>query len=161
MDTRLITLVLGLAISAALPYPAAPASAVDVKEREVAERVNALRREHQRPLLRADDTLARVAREYSCELARRGTLSHTDAAGKSVADRVRAAGKNYRVVGENLASNTNARDPVAAAIKEWMRSKGHRDNILRPDFTETGVGVCRSGPTYYFTQVFLRPPAPR
>ena len=38
-----------------------------------------------------------------------------------------------------------------------MKSAGHRENILRPDFTDTGVGVCRDGTTYYFTQVFLRP----
>ncbi len=42
-----------------------------------------------------------------------------------------------------------------------MQSPGHRKNILHPDFTQTGVGVCRDGSTYYFTQVFLRPAAPR
>jgi hypothetical protein len=43
---------------------------------------------------------------------------------------------------------------VAAALK---RLAGHRDNILRESFTETGVGVCHHGETYYFAQVFLRP----
>jgi len=38
-----------------------------------------------------------------------------------------------------------------------MDSEAHRENILQPRFTETGVGICRGEPGYYFTQVFLRP----
>ncbi len=41
-------------------------------------------------------------------------------------------------------------------MEGWMKSPGHRVNVLRPDFTDTGVGVCRDGTTYYFTEVFLR-----
>lgn len=33
----------------------------------------------------------------------------------------------------------------------------HRENILRPDFTETGVGISQQGRTYFFTREFLRP----
>lgn len=40
-----------------------------------------------------------------------------------------------------------------------MKSPSHRDNILSPEYTETGVGVCRRDRTYYFTQLFLRPPS--
>lgn len=154
---RLIPLVLTVAISAGSSYAAQPASPVDLMERHVVQRINAVRGEHMRPPLRTDADLARLAREYSCALLRRGILSHTDPDGKTVGDRVRAAGKSFLAVGENLASSTGPGDPVGAAIEAWMRSVGHRENILRPDFTDTGVGVCRDGTTYYFTQVFLRP----
>jgi uncharacterized protein YkwD len=131
--------------------------AVEDLESRVARRVNAIRGEHMRPPLRTDPELTRIAREYSCALLERGALSHQDPGGKTVGDRVLAAGKQYQAVGENLASSSGAGDPVDAAISAWMRSTGHRENILRPDFVETGVGGCGQGETYYFTQIFLRP----
>jgi uncharacterized protein YkwD len=144
---------------AATPTAAAPPDGprVEAVEQAVVTRVNALRAQHRRPPLRVDADLARVARLYSCGLLERAGLSHTGATGDTVADRVRAAGKTFRAAGENLASNTNAPAPVDAAIAGWMKSPGHRENMLRADFTETGVGVCRQGATYYFTQLFLRP----
>lgn len=154
---RLIPLVVTVAISAASSYAAEPASPVDLMERHVVQRINAVRGEHMRPPLRTDADLARLAREYSCALLRRGALSHTDPDGKTVGDRVLSVGKKFLAVGENLARSTGPGDPLGAAIDAWMQSPGHRENILRPDFTDTGVGVCRDGTTYYFTQVFLRP----
>lgn len=159
--TVVIGLTIGLTVSAWLAHPAAPApgagpSASDA-ETDVVRRVYAIRAEHMRPPLRVDLDLARIAREYSCALLARGALSHTGVDGTTVSDRIRAAGKTFIAVGENLASSTDTREPVAAAMKGWMRSVGHRENILRPDFTDTGVGICHDGTTYYFTQVFLRP----
>jgi uncharacterized protein YkwD len=156
-----IGLATGLTVSAWLAHPAAPTSgagpSASEAEADVVRRVNAVRAEHMRPPLRVDPDLTRIAREYSCALLKRGALSHTGADGTTVADRIRASGKTFIAVGENLASSAGARDPVAAAMNGWMASAGHRENILRPDFTDTGVGVCREGTTYYFTQIFLRP----
>ena len=162
---RRITLAIGLAtgltVSAWLAHPAAPApgsgpSASDA-EADVVRRVNAIRAEHMRPPLRVDPDLARIAREYSCALlAARRAVAH----GGRRNDRLRPdprGRKEFIAVGENLASSTDTREPVAAAIDGWMKSPGHRENILRPDFTDTGVGVCHDGTTYYFTQLFLRP----
>ena len=159
--TVAIGLAMGLTVSAWLAHPAAPApgagpSASDA-EADVVRRVYAIRAEHMRPPLRVDPDLTRIAREYSCALLGRGALSHTGADGMTVSDRMRASGKTFLAVGENLASSTGTREPVAAAMEGWMKSAGHRENILRPDFTDTGVGVCRDGTTYYFTQLFLRP----
>jgi uncharacterized protein YkwD len=159
--TLAIGLVAGLTVPAWLTHPAAPApgagpSASDA-ETAVVRHVYAIRAEHMRPPLRVDPDLSRIAREYSCVLLARGALSHTGTDGTTVSDRIRAAGKTFVAVGENLASSTDTRQPVVAAIDAWMKSAGHRENILRPDFTDTGVGVCHDGTTYYFTQVFLRP----
>jgi uncharacterized protein YkwD len=38
-----------------------------------------------------------------------------------------------------------------------MASDGHRRNILREAFTETGVGVFRDGETVYVIQIFRQP----
>ena len=156
-----IALGVAVALAAAVSRAAEPAPPVDQIERRAVQRINAVRGEHMRPPLRADPDLGRLARAYSCALLRRGDLSHTDADGKTVADRVTAAGKPFLAVGENLASSVGEGDPLATAIDAWMRSPAHRENILRPDFTDTGVGVCRDGTTYYFTQIFLRPAGAR
>jgi uncharacterized protein YkwD len=154
MRTRAIALVIALAAGFARAAVAGPEPVPDM-EREVARRIDEIRRDNRLPPLRLDDALGAAAREYSCALARREALSHTDPAGRSVADRVRKAGKTFRVLGENLASSENARDPVAAAVQGWMQSSGHRKNILTVEFTETGVGVCRDGASYWLAQLFL------
>jgi len=126
-------------------------------EQEVVRRINAIRRERGLQPLATNDELGQIARDYSCLMAREDFFSHTGPAGGTVADRVREAGIAYRLVGENLARNTNAADPVAVAVQGWMDSPGHRENILREGFAETGVGACREGSRYYFTQIFLQP----
>jgi uncharacterized protein YkwD len=137
--------------------PAGVPAEIAALEREVVERINAIRRERGLSALQANATLAQVARDYSCLMARRDFFSHTGPDGSTVADRVREVGVEYRLVGENLARNTNARQPVELAVQGWMDSEGHRENILRAAFTETGVGICREGDRYYFTQIFLQP----
>ena len=77
--------------------------------------------------------------------------------GSAFADRLQSAGVEYKEIGENIAENTNAPDPAQTAVDGWMRSPGHRESILRPAFTETGVGISQQGRPYFFTQEFLRP----
>ncbi len=134
-----------------------PTSEIAAIEREIVQRINDIRRQHGLQPLEVDQELARVAHDYSCRMARQDFFSHTGPDGGTVADRVREAGKEYRLVGENLARNTNAQQPAEVAVQGWMESPQHRENILRPGFTETGVGVCREGARYYFTQVFMQP----
>jgi uncharacterized protein YkwD len=153
-----------LCLGAAPGVPVAPGPdpmpgdhSIESMEQDVARHVNEVRRAHDRLPLEIDRTLSRVAREHSCALARRGTLSHEGPSRQNVGDRVKAAGKAFRMVGENLAWNQNAQDPASSAVNGWMQSPGHRENMLRPGFSETGIGICRRGSAYYFTQVFLRP----
>jgi uncharacterized protein YkwD len=44
---------------------------------------------------------------------------------------------------------------TTVAFDGFVRSAGHRKN-LDGAFTRTGIGVARTGRTYYFTQVFAR-----
>jgi uncharacterized protein YkwD len=62
----------------------------------------------------------------------------------------------YLAAGENLA-RIESRDPVGRAVSGWLKSPGHRENMLSARFTTTGVGACRKGRAIYFTQLFLRP----
>lgn len=137
--------------------PLAPESAKTAQmEAAVRQRINQVRQKNGLSLLENNEKLALVARYYSRQMAEKNFFSHTGADGSTLQDRVRAGGIPYWMVGENLFKSRNVPQPVPASIEGWMKSPGHRANILRPVFTETGVGVWRVGNTYYITQLFLR-----
>ncbi len=57
-------------------------------------------------------------------------------------------------LGENIAAGNATPEEVVA---QWMRSPGHRANILNKDFKELGVGYCRKEGTeftHYWIQMF-------
>jgi uncharacterized protein YkwD len=154
-----LVLLAGVVLVAAAPDVGVPPQSDGVARLEstIAARINAIRQEHERLPLRSDPTLAALARAHSRDMSRRHFFAHEDPGGHSVAVRLKAAGLGYHAVGENIARARNAPDPVEAAVEGWLASEGHRANILREGFTETGVGVWREGDTYYVTQVFRRP----
>ncbi len=127
-------------------------------EREVEDRINDVRVEHGESTLARNDTLAAVAREYSCRMAGEDFFAHESPDGDAVDDRILDAGIRFRHVGENLAHLGGIANPGETAVEGWMESEGHRQNLLRGDYTETGVGICRGDDGLYFTQIFLRPP---
>lgn len=59
--------------------------------------------------------------------------------GKSPWDFFDAVGYDYVYAGENLAEGFNDNDKVFNA---WMNSKTHRENIMRPEFTEIGIAIA-------------------
>lgn len=125
-------------------------------EAQVRQQINVIRQQQGLTPLRNNEKLAEVARRYSRRMAEQKFFAHTSPQGDTMVDRVRAARIFYFLLGENLFTSTNIPQPVPAAIDGWMNSPGHRENILRPEFRETGIGVWRQGNTYYVTQLFLR-----
>ena len=56
---------------------------------------------------------------------------------------------------ENVASNKGHRDPAAEAVRGWLASRPHRENIEGP-YGLTGIGVARSAAgEVFFTQLFI------
>ena len=137
--------------------PAPAANSLEQMELALHNRINAQRKKHGRKPLRDNPALRKMARNYSRRMSEENFFSHQDPAGKSVGDRIATVGLSYRMLGENIAKSYNVRDPLRTAEHGWMDSKGHRENILREEFTETGVGIWRKNRSYHFTQVFLRP----
>lgn len=125
-------------------------------EEQIRQRINQIRQKQGLTELQANEKLAEVARRYSQQMAEQDFFSHTSPTGETPSQRVRSAGIGYRLVGENLFKSTNIPQPVNAAVEGWMDSPGHRENILRSQYRETGIGVWRDGETYYVTQLFLR-----
>ncbi|MEO7659119.1 MAG: CAP domain-containing protein, partial [Pyrinomonadaceae bacterium] len=75
-----------------------------------------------------------------------------------VDDRADQFGLNdWRRIGENIAWVMGHADPAVRVVECWMRSPGHRNNILDSNFREAGLGlaVANDG-KYYFTQVFVK-----
>lgn len=125
-------------------------------EAQVLERINEIRQQHGLKQLRNNEKLAAVARNYSRQMQEQNFFSHTSPAGDTMVQRVHSAGIFYLMLGENLFKGTNIPKPVPEAVQGWMESPGHRENILRPEYQQTGIGVWHQGNTYYFTQLFLR-----
>ena len=115
------------------------------------------------PVLAADPDLAEIARSRSQSMADGAPFAHEDAAGNFVAaDLVRTRFGPYGVIGENIMEMGSSRaisaeDFAKVAVEGWMKSPGHRKNILDPDYTQSGIGVAIKNGTAYATQVFFGP----
>ena len=84
-------------------------------------------------------------------------FSHTGSDGSGVGDRVSAEGYDWSWVGENIfATCSSSSSAPQQAFDWWMKSTGHKANILNINFTEIGYSADS---TYgsYFTAVFARP----
>lgn len=107
------------------------------------EAVNGERaRKDLRPL-KLDPTLNQIADFYARRMIESGYFGHTDPFDGSTVD-ARAAhfGYAYRKVGENLGAGHAS---VAEVLAHWMRSPGHRANILDPAYTHIGIAVKQGG----------------
>jgi len=123
-------------------------------ERLIHEAVNEERAAVGRDRLSTDDDLRRVARNHSADMVADGYVGHESPDGVTPADRLAAAG--CRAGGENVAQSwidepvavdgetvvaENESEVAAHLVDRWMASPGHRENILRESFSESGVGV--------------------
>ncbi|MFD7301083.1 CAP domain-containing protein [Streptomyces pharetrae] len=102
-----------------------------------------------RPLA-ANSALARLARDFSEDMAARGFFDHTDPSGATPWDRAEKAGISD-LGGENIA---RGQADAAAVMDAWMNSPGHRANILNCEFTTLGVGVHFGQDGPWWTQDF-------
>lgn len=103
-----------------------------------------LNAERQRAGLRPldpDPLLTAAARAHARDMLAQGYFAHVDLAGRTPADRARAAGVRFAVAGENLALAPT----VELAHRGLMDSPGHRANILSPLYTRVGIGVADGG----------------
>ncbi|MCC5965244.1 MAG: CAP domain-containing protein [Natronohydrobacter sp.] len=111
--------------------------------------VNAERAEAARAPLALSPELNALAQAHACDMVQRGFFSHTSPDGRSMMDRARRAGiSGICAMGENIAQGQS---DVPTVVASWMRSSGHRRNILDRDFNLVGFG---RGPSAHWVQVF-------
>ncbi|MCX4670286.1 CAP domain-containing protein [Streptomyces sp. NBC_01381] len=100
--------------------------------------------------VRADDSLASLAGDFSSDMATRDFFDHTDLDGATPWDRAEKAGI-ANLGGENIArGQANAQSVMDA----WMNSPGHRANILNCDYKTLGVGAHFAPGGPWWTQDF-------
>ena len=90
--------------------------------------------------LQWDPRLQELARQHSTEMFQMGYFAHDSPVSGTPFDRMRKAGIQFSIAGENLAFAPN----VQIAHEGLMNSPGHRANILRPEFGRIGIGVIKS-----------------
>jgi uncharacterized protein YkwD len=119
-------------------------AAADALEVTVLREINDARRERGLVPLRLSAALATAADRHSREMGRGGFFGHESRDGSRFDRRVAryypARGHRRWSVGENLvwaSPDLGGRE----TLRLWMRSPGHRDNLLNPAWREIGLGA--------------------
>jgi uncharacterized protein YkwD len=153
--------VLPSGLRTALQEPSRPPTSVqqalapEAIERALFESINKERAARNLPALRLSPPLSDVARKHSEEMSRLRRLAHESAEGGSLKERLDRARIANALNAENVARGDSF-DP-GLIHEAFMKSEGHRENILLAAINEVGIGVVR-GPEgkCYVTQDFLR-----
>lgn len=127
-----------------------PETSVTAFENEVVRLVNEIRVKNGLKPLTANWELSRVARYKSQDMVDRRYFSHISPTYGSPYQMIKNFGIAFRTAGENIAYGYQS---PQAVVNGWMKSSGHRANILNASFTQIGVGYVASG--HYWTQMFI------
>lgn len=98
-----------------------------------------------------------TARANSDHMVIHNYFAHVNPEGDSPGTRITKCGISWTMAGENLAAGYST---PRSAFDAWMASPGHKENIERDGWVNTGVGYYYdSSSTYrwYWTQNFTRP----
>ena len=108
---------------------------------------NARRAKAGLPPLLVNPRLEAAAIEHARDMADRRKMAHKGGDGSSPFDRMGREGYRFRAAAENVAYGF---DDVDSVMVGWMKSPGHRRNILGK-FSEIGVGraIARDGASYW------------
>jgi uncharacterized protein YkwD len=135
--------------------PAAPPNVANLPaETAVLVLVNAERAKAGCRALTVDSRLAAAARKHSADMVARHYFSHTTPSGTTFSQRIDAEGYRWSLVGENIAAGQRNATEV---MKAWMKSPGHRANILNCQYRNIGIGVVQNGRSPVWTQDFGTP----
>ncbi len=107
--------------------------------------------------LRLSAPLNEAAGVHARDMARHHYFEHPDRDGRTPADRVRATGYVEQLVGENIAHGPLSTDD---AIAGWLKSTGHCENLMNPNFQEMGIAFAReqgARSDVYWVQVLAAP----
>lgn len=90
--------------------------------------------------------LRRIAAEHSRDMVIRRYFSHTGPTDKTLAARLATIGWRG-MAGENIGYGTAYYATPRSMMWAWMRSAGHRENILEPSYRWIGVAISLGTPT--------------
>ena len=117
-----------------------------------------------KPLKPANAVLLKAARAQAMDLLMQGGMGHVSGNGYSFESRIRAfhPGQMFLpVMAENAARlrNSGLSDSAKAQaiVQQWVKSSGHRKNMVNRSYVMVGVGVVSRGKDVYAVQVFSGP----
>jgi hypothetical protein len=125
---------------------------------EVIALTNTERAQNNAGALAENPLLTQAAQAKAEDMAAKGYFAHVGPDGTEPWVWIRSAGYTYQYAGENLAVKfTDSREVVSA----WMASPTHRANIVKPQYTEIGIGIAegsfRGEPATFIVQYFGTP----
>jgi uncharacterized protein YkwD len=147
---------------------AAPPDGAEIRadlEAAVLRATNAYRASKKYPALqRADQTLLKAARAHAMDLLAQGAMGHTSSTGHGFESRIRAFHEgqmNFAPMAENAARLRNSKlsdaEKATALVEQWIKSSGHRKNMVNRTYTTVAVGVVTRGDDIYAVQIFSGP----
>lgn len=130
-------------------------TAVTNNEQQVLVLCNQIRSKNGLPALTMNWQLERMARIKAQDMVNKHYFSHTSPTYGSPFKMMKSFGILYTYAGENIAAG---QPTPQAVVNSWMKSPGHRANILSKNYTQIGVGYSAGG-TYgtYWVQEFIHP----
>lgn len=133
-------------------------SYADITPQSVIDAVNQERISTGLRSLVQNEQLQTAAQDHANDMARNSYFAHTSPTGVLFQNRLDSAGYAYQYAGENLAVEFTI---TSNLVKGWMDSPLHRQNILSPNYTETGVavqeGMYEGVLTEFVVQMFASP----
>jgi uncharacterized protein YkwD len=112
--------------------------------------VNQQRARHGLRKLRLDARLSRAAKRHSRNMRDRRFFDHVSPGGSTPISRIRHTGYLARAsryaISENIAWGAGRFATPTAIVRMWMRSSGHRRNILTRRYRDLGVGIAFGTP---------------
>ncbi|GAB2698602.1 uncharacterized protein YkwD [Microbacterium marinum] len=137
-----LTLAPATAASAAVSTSCTSATQAAVQKRILTD-VNAARKSAGKKALKASSSMHKVAVAWSAKQAASGTMKHNPNYASQIP-------KGWTAAAENVAYGYTPQKVTPA----WLKSTGHRKNILG-GYTHIGIGVaCSKAGQPYYTQVF-------
>jgi len=91
-----------------------------------------------------DKRLEAAASDRMNDMEELGYWAHVSPDGRSPFSWIPLHGYEFRAAGENLAGGFETAELL---VTSWMESRGHRANILSPDFRSVGIAIIDGSPT--------------
>ncbi len=100
--------------------------------------------------LQIDDLLNSTAQAKATDMVKNNYFSHESPTYGSPFEMMQNAGITYRTAGENIAGNPS----VENAVKSWLASESHKQNLLSNAYNYIGIGIEES-PAYGYVIVAM------
>jgi uncharacterized protein YkwD len=141
-----LVVVLAVLAPAAVAAPSVDISPANNLEAGILTDLNAVRTANGLKPLRLNAKLTAAANQHSREMLRAGYFGHESANGGVFWQRIRRfytpVDRSW-TVGENLlwqAPSVSAKQ----AVRAWLESPEHRDNLLKPEYRDVGLAAVRA-----------------